>query len=29
MGDTLDGEGDTSPTNVYVSGVYMDVNLVT
>jgi formylglycine-generating enzyme required for sulfatase activity len=29
MGDTLDGEGDAVSTNVYVSGVYMDVNLVT
>jgi formylglycine-generating enzyme len=29
MGDTLDGESDAIPTNVYVSGFYMDVNLVT
>src|SRR5208282_6892562 len=29
MGDALDGEGDAVSTNVYVSGVYMDVNLVT
>ncbi len=28
MGDTLDGEGDASPTNVYVSAFVMDVNLV-
>jgi formylglycine-generating enzyme required for sulfatase activity len=28
MGDTLDGESDAIPTNVYVSGFYMDVNLV-
>jgi formylglycine-generating enzyme required for sulfatase activity len=28
MGDTLDGEGDAIPTNVYVSAFYMDVNLV-
>ncbi|MGA2029368.1 MAG: SUMF1/EgtB/PvdO family nonheme iron enzyme [Verrucomicrobiota bacterium] len=28
MGDTLDGEGDAIPTNVYVSGFYMDTNLV-
>ena len=28
MGDTLDGEGDASPTNIYVSAFYMDVNLV-
>jgi formylglycine-generating enzyme required for sulfatase activity len=28
MGDTLDGEPDAIPTNVYVSGFYMDVNLV-
>jgi formylglycine-generating enzyme required for sulfatase activity len=28
MGDTLDGESDASPTNVYVSAFYMDVNLV-
>ena len=29
MGDTLDGESDAIPTNVYVSAFYMDVNLVT
>jgi len=29
MGDTLDGENDASPTNVYVSAFYMDINLVT
>jgi formylglycine-generating enzyme required for sulfatase activity len=29
MGDTLDGESDAVPTNVYVSGFYMDINLVT
>ena len=28
MGDTLDGRSDAIPTNVYVSGFYMDVNLV-
>jgi formylglycine-generating enzyme required for sulfatase activity len=28
MGDTLDGESDAFPTNVYVSGFYIDVNLV-
>ena len=28
MGDTLDGEHDAVPTNVYVSGFYMDNNLV-
>ena len=28
MGDTLDGIANASPTNVYVSGFYMDVNLV-
>jgi sulfatase modifying factor 1 len=28
MGDTLDGESDAIPTNVYVSAFYMDVNLV-
>jgi formylglycine-generating enzyme required for sulfatase activity len=28
MGDTLDGENDAIPTNVYVSSFYMDVNLV-
>ena len=28
MGDTLDGEPDAAPTNVTVSGFYMDVNLV-
>src|ERR1017187_2418020 len=28
MGDTLDGEFDAIPTNVYVSAFYMDVNLV-
>jgi formylglycine-generating enzyme required for sulfatase activity len=28
MGDTLDGEGDAIPTTVYVSGCYMDTNLV-
>jgi formylglycine-generating enzyme required for sulfatase activity len=29
MGDTLDGESDATPTNVYVSAFYMDMNLVT
>ena len=29
MGDTLDGESDAVPTNVYVSQFYMDTNLVT
>jgi formylglycine-generating enzyme required for sulfatase activity len=29
MGDTLDGESDAIPTNVYVSAFVMDVNLVT
>jgi len=29
IGDTLDGEKDAIPTNVYVSAFYMDVNLVT
>jgi formylglycine-generating enzyme required for sulfatase activity len=29
IGDTEDGEFDAIPTNVYVSGFYMDVNLVT
>ncbi len=29
MGDTLDGEADASPTGIYVSTFYMDVNLVT
>jgi len=29
MGDTLDGEADAIPTNVYVSAVYMDIDLVT
>lgn len=29
MGDTLDGENDSVPTNIYVSSFYMDVNLVT
>lgn len=29
IGDTLDGETDAIPTNVYVSGFYMDTNLVT
>ncbi|HTR40055.1 MAG TPA: SUMF1/EgtB/PvdO family nonheme iron enzyme, partial [Pseudomonadales bacterium] len=29
MGDTLDGEPDAIPTNIYVSGFYMDVDLVT
>jgi formylglycine-generating enzyme required for sulfatase activity len=29
IGDTLDGETDATPANVYVSGFYMDVNLVT
>jgi formylglycine-generating enzyme required for sulfatase activity len=29
MGDTLDGERDAIPTNVYVSAFVMDVNLVT
>jgi formylglycine-generating enzyme required for sulfatase activity len=28
MGDTLDGETDATPTNATVSGIYMDVNLV-
>jgi formylglycine-generating enzyme required for sulfatase activity len=28
MGDTLDGETDAIPTNVYVSAFYMDTNLV-
>ena len=28
MGDTLDGETDAIPTNVYVSAFYMDMNLV-
>jgi formylglycine-generating enzyme required for sulfatase activity len=28
MGDTLDNESDAAPTNVTVSGFYMDVNLV-
>ena len=28
IGDTLDGEGDAIPTNIYVSGFYMDTNLV-
>lgn len=28
IGDTLDGEGDAIATNVYVSGFYMDTNLV-
>ncbi len=28
IGDTLDGEGDALPTNVYVSAFYMDTNLV-
>ena len=28
IGDTLDGEGDAIPTNVYVSAFYMDTNLV-
>ncbi len=28
IGDTLDGERDAIPTNVYVSSFYMDVNLV-
>ncbi len=28
MGDTLDGESDAIPTNVYVSAFYMDTNLV-
>ncbi len=28
MGDTLDGESDAIPTNIYVSAFYMDVNLV-
>jgi formylglycine-generating enzyme required for sulfatase activity len=28
MGDTLDGDGDAIPTNVYVSAFVMDVNLV-
>ena len=29
MGDTLDGEADAVPTNVFVSGFYMDTNSVT
>ncbi len=29
IGDTVDAEYDAIPTNVYVSGFYMDVNLVT
>lgn len=28
MGDTLDGEWDAVPTNIYVSGFFLDVNLV-
>ena len=28
MGDTLDGETDAIPTNIYVSAFYMDTNLV-
>jgi sulfatase modifying factor 1 len=28
MGDTLDGESDAAPTNIYVSQFYMDTNLV-
>jgi formylglycine-generating enzyme required for sulfatase activity len=28
MGDTLDGQFDALPTNVYVSAFYMDANLV-
>ena len=28
MGDTLDGESDAIPTTIYVSGFYMDTNLV-
>jgi len=28
MGDTLDGEGDALPTNIYVSAFYMDTNLM-
>ena len=28
IGDTLDGESDAIPTNVYVSAFYMDTNLV-
>ena len=28
MGDTLDGESDAIPANIYVSAFYMDVNLV-
>ena len=28
MGDTLDGESDAIPTNIYVSAFYMDMNLV-
>jgi formylglycine-generating enzyme required for sulfatase activity len=28
MGDSLDGESDALPTNIYVSAFYMDVNLV-
>ena len=29
MGDTLDGESDAIPTNIYVSQFYMDTNVVT
>jgi formylglycine-generating enzyme required for sulfatase activity len=29
MGDTLDGDSEANPTNVYVSAFYMDANLVT
>ena len=29
MGDTLDGETDAVPTNIYVSQFFMDINLVT
>jgi formylglycine-generating enzyme len=28
MGDSLDGESDAVPTNIYVSAFYMDINLV-
>ncbi len=28
MGDTIDGEADAIPTNIYASGFYMEVNLV-
>jgi formylglycine-generating enzyme required for sulfatase activity len=28
MGDSLSGDGDAIPTNIYVSGIYLDTNLV-